>query len=505
MKNILKTIIALIILGNFSCDESLLEKAPLDKVTEITYYQTEDHAIAAVNSVYDVLQNGRASVTSPIYFDMMSGNARSDRDGYAQIGRSIHETTNGTVSWWWNWNYKGITRANIVTEKVPEIDMDASVQNRLLAEARFLRAYFYHNLMVVFGDVPLIITQQNVNDEYPGRTAKEQVLEQIIKDLEFAELYLPEKDEYAASDMGRATKGAAKAYLSRVYIFDEQWSKGADKAREVIQSNKYSLVDDYAEQFFPLGENGSESIFEIQYAAFIPGEGQAISNQIAPSGHGLTDLGGYNMYHPLQGLVDSFLATDGQPIATSTLYDPLNPYENRDPRLDFTVLHEGSTILGVPYNPTVSESGFSTVKYIIGQEASAKDDFEQNIILMRYAELLLFYAEAQNEAVGPDQSTYDAINAVRRRVGMPDVPSGLDKDAMREVIRKERRYELAMEGPRYFDLLRWRTAEDEFANKALDPTEEAHGTFDAAKHYLWPIPQNEVDINPNLLPQNPGW
>jgi hypothetical protein len=217
---------------------------------------------------------------------------------------------------------------------------------------------------------------------------------------------------------------------------------------------------------------------------------------------------------PTKDLVDSYLMTDGKSIGESLLYDPANPYENRDPRLLYSIRCVGYMYNGKVTQPgDVVTTGFGNKKYTTYEDdttlpviVDGKSDF--NSILMRYAEVLLTYAEAQNEAVGPDQSVYDAINEVRMRpsVNMPKVQTGLNKDKMRDMIRLERRIELTMEGLYYSDILRWKTAEK--VNNA-DVKNSAGVTvskrsFNSERDYLWPVPNNQIVLNPNLT-QNPNW
>ena len=220
----------------------------------------------------------------------------------------------------------------------------------------------------------------------------------------------------------------------------------------------------------------------------------------------------HGVLNPNQELVDAFECTDGFPITSSPLYDPSNWRLNRDPRLlmtikgheDLVVNSAGQTV-GFNYN-NISGTGYNPVKYgnwdVLPIDYSTQS--EQDWILLRYAEVLLIYAEARNEASGPDASVYDAINEVRARPGvdMPPIPAGLTQNEMRERIRNERRVELALEGTRWADILRWRTAEH-----YIPTIVDAGGVrriFDPSKHYLLPFPQTEIDINPNLV-QNPGY
>lgn len=224
------------------------------------------------------------------------------------------------------------------------------------------------------------------------------------------------------------------------------------------------------------------------------------------------DIWRLNRPAPLKELVDTYLCTDGKTIEESPLYNPAQPYENRDPRLLKSIVCIGYPYLGMTITKeNVATTGFGVKKYTSYEDDVTIPLVERsafNFILIRYAEVLLTYAEAQNEANGPDQSVYDAINQLRKRpdINMPEVPKGLTKDQMRNVVRRERRIELTFEGLYYSDILRWKTAEKE--NNGMMHNNEGiavvERSFNPKRDYLWPIPYNQIVLNPNLE-QNPNW
>ena len=263
----------------------------------------------------------------------------------------------------------------------------------------------------------------------------------------------------------------------------------------------YSLFPDYRGLFYAENEGNAEVIFDAQF-------------KFPEFAHGFdVNLDQFNVTAPLPDLVSDYYATDGKPITQSSVYNPQKPFDNRDPRLLATVITIGSQYKGAPVTESqYPQTGYGQKKYTIYKDTerptAIKVDGQSdlNFIVMRYADVLLMYAEAQNEAVGPDASVYDAVNQVRRRVKMPDLPAGLSKEAMRGEIRHERRVELAGEGLYYFDIRRWRTAEKVLNTDVVNAKGQRIGTrrFNAARDYLWPIPSVEIQLNPALI-QNPGY
>ena len=305
---------------------------------------------------------------------------------------------------------------------------------------------------------------------------------------------------YSGSDLGRVTKGAALALKARVLLYNSRWVEAAKAAKEVMDLGEYKLFDDYRHFFSEANKHNCEVIFNIETR--IP-EFSTNYDQ---------DIWRLNRPAPLKELVDTYLCTDGKTIEESPLYNPAQPYENRDPRLLKSIVCIGYPYLGMTITKeNVATTGFGVKKYTSYEDDVTIPLVERsafNFILIRYAEVLLTYAEAQNEANGPDQSVYDAINQLRKRpdINMPEVPKGLTKDQMRDVVRRERRIELTFEGLYYSDILRWKTAEKE--NNGMMHNNEGvavvERSFNPKRDYLWPIPYNQIVLNPNLE-QNPNW
>jgi hypothetical protein len=346
--------------------------------------------------------------------------------------------------------------------------------------------------------VPLILEtpDQELHGDL-GRNDKSDVVTQVIKDLDDAIASLAE-----TNDAGRATKGAALALKSRVLLYENNWSEAANTAQQVIDLNQYSLFPDYRGLFMLENENNSEVIWDIQF-------------KLPEFGHSYDDaVDRHSNNSPLKSLVDANYMVDGLPISESPLYSTEEPYKDRDPRLYQTV-----RLMGYMYNGEIDtpqqldQTGFGAKKFTTYSDSTHIPEIpggksEINPIVIRYAEVLLNFAEAKNEAEGPVESVYNAINQLRRRpsVNMPDLPSGLSKDEIREEIRHERRIELAMEGKYLEDIKRWRTAEIEMNGPTYDWQGNVYEarSFDPNRDYLWAIPTQEIDLNPNLQ-QNPNW
>lgn len=481
-----------------SCD-SWLDVDPSDKYSTETFWKTKEHANAGIMGCYNALDLWKFKFT--IEFEMLTSNSMpyNEANGTQAIGKGEHLSTTPLIADLWKNCFLGIGRTNTFINKVATVDMDETEKEKMIGEAKFLRAFYYFSLVDKFGGVPLIIDTPNADEqaELP-RSSKEDVVKQILQDLEDAVAVLPKS--YGNADLGRATKGAALSLKARVLLCNSRWAEAASAAKEVMALNVYKLFNDYRHFFSEANKYNSEVIFDISRKSpeYTTNYDQDIYRLNRPA--------------PLKELVDIYLCTDGKTTGESLLYDPEKPYENRDPRLLKSIVCIGYPYLGkITTKAEVATTGFGVKKYT-SYEDNVKiplvERSEFNFILIRYAEVLLTYAEAQNEAVGPDQSVYDAINALRTRpdIRMPEVPKELSQGQMREVIRRERRVELAFEGLYYSDILRWKTAEKE-NNGSMHNNEGVVITkrsFNPARDYLWPIPYNQTVLNPNLE-QNPKW
>jgi hypothetical protein len=395
--------------------------------------------------------------------------------------------------------------------------MDETVKIKMKAEAKFLRAFYYFMLQCYYGDVPLILDppDRTSQAELP-RTARAEIIQQVLKDLDEAAAILPVKN--ASGNNGRATKGAALGLKARVLLFEAspllntsndaaKWKAAADAAKLVIDmagAAGYGLYANYRNLFLPANENNTEVLFDIQY--MYPDQGNSFDLICRQ----------YNTNAPLLDLVNAYDMKNGLPITDpASGYSAATPYANRDPRMYATVVYPGDTFMNVKVTPSrFAITGFGMKKYSVydkGASPASQSDLkdgqsETNFIVLRYADILLMYAEAQNESTGPDAGVLDAINKVRVRAGIPVIAAGGTKEQLRNIIRHERRIEFAGEAMYYNDIRRWKTAEKELNATIFkyDGSAIEGRKFNAARDYWWPIPQTQRDLNPKLE-QNPGY
>ena len=474
--------------------ESFLQKDPQGALISALFPVTESDALLVTNAAYATFrENGYHFGLFPI-LDIMSDDAHKGSnpgDQQSTIGPydnfTFSSTTDGgDLDNWWSTLYKGIKRANVVIVKVPAIKMDTVLRNRYVAEARFIRATLYFDLVRAWGGVPIV-----TNLDPPAklvRSTKEEVYSLIISDLTYAISRLPEKSEQAAKDIGRATKGAAKSYLAKVYLFQADFPNAEKYAKEVIDSSKYGLEPIFTDANSVNGEQGIESIFEVGAQGVEAEAGDQYGNVQGVRG---TPNRGWGFNRPTPNLRNSF--------------------EPGDPRIKGTIIDLGDTLDGVviagdgqtadvtllPDNTVWETECYNRKVWTPG--INVPSQFAYNRRLMRYADVLLMAAEASNEnGHTPQALTY--LNKVRERARqgnnsiLPDITE-TKKDLLRDIILNERRHELAMEGHRFWDLVR--------TNKAaavLGPL-----GFISGKHELLPIPQTQIDLGQGSLTQNPNW
>jgi starch-binding outer membrane protein, SusD/RagB family len=484
-----------------ACNQSILDVDPTDRFTEQTFWQTEEHASAGLNAIYNTLyQVSLHGAQHMGQLEAFSPNAYAYQGDIGNIARGIHDASNTSViNGRWDQAYGGIGRANTLLARIGAIKMPEASKKRYSAEAKFLRALYYFDLWTVYGGVPVILDAPKAEQGNLPRNTADEVLSQIVKDLDEAAADLPKT--YGGADKGRATTGAALALKARALLYAGKWAEAAAAAKAIMDAKTYSLFPDYRGLFMQENEGNSEVIFDVQYKAPEFTHGNDINYDQ------------FNSFAPTLDLVNDFYMIDGKPMSSSPLYDPANPYKNRDPRLNATIMTVGSQFKGKPVvASTYPQTGFGLKKgttYKDNEPAPAgKVDniSDLNNIILRYGEVLLNYAEAQNEAVGPDASVYAALNLLRARAGMPNVTPGLSKDQLRQEIRHERRIETAGEGLYYYDIRRWRTAETVMNAEALNWQGKRVDTrtFNPARDYLWPVPSAAILLNPSLT-QNPGY
>lgn len=487
MKNI-KTIFAvgtIVLLSASGCKKDFLDRAPISQMNGNNFYKTADDMKAALASVYSGLQTGGMYYSSMhVIGEMRSDNTEiTDPNAGADllaIDRFENLPTTSISSTTWAGHYQAIQAANIVLDKIEAVNMDAGLKARYAAEAKFLRALMYFNLVRIFGDVPLVIKMiNNPQEGYAyGRNPSAEVYAQIVSDLTEAEAILPH--EFTGADIGRATKGAAAALLGKVYLTQRRFDLAAPQLKKVIDNvalNKYQIMPTYAGVFGISNENNRESIFEVQFKKGATNEGSPFTNQFAPIGSGTAVV---SVGNPL-----------GQNIPTA---DMNNAYEAGDLRK--AVSMRNSYVLNgntVQHNYIIKYAGVP----------AAYLDSDNNWIVLRYADVLLMYAEALNEqGYVADGPAFTYLNQIRNRAGLPPKTSNnadlslrlADQAAFRLAIEQERRVELAFEGHRWFDLVRTNRALAVMASKGM----QSH-------HVVFPIPQTQIDINPALIKQNTGY
>jgi hypothetical protein len=500
MKKILYIrIVVLLSFCFYACDESFLDTTPTDTYTEGIFWKNEVHAVAAINACYAVTRNSNIGGVWKLRTENYSPNSYSS-GGNVALAMGNHNAGNIDIfKSRWDANYEGIGRVNNLLANIDQVQMNQTIKQRIIGEAYFLRALFYSDMVNYFGGVPLILDAPDFDKQKNlPRNSREDVIKQILIDLDNAAEILPLPGAYSGADIGRATKGAALALKARVLLYESRWVEAAAAAKKVIDLEVYDLFPDYRGLFLLENEGNQEVIFDVQYLEpeYTHRFDVIIELQINVA--------------PTLDLVNSYLMKDGKPIQESPLYDPSNPYENRDPRLLKTVVIPGYLFRGeIVRDDKYFSTGYGLKKYTTYKDEEKGPDFlrsEINYQILRYAEVLLMYAEAQNEAGGPDISVYSALNKIRNRAGMPDITEGLSKEEMREVIRLERRIEFAGEGLYYDDIRRWRTAEIVMNADVRTSTGEVvqTRTFDPQKHYLWPIHAVVLQENP-ALEQNPGF
>jgi hypothetical protein len=492
MKNInIYILSALLTLAFTSCSEDFLDKGLLGEVEETDFMQNESDAILATNACYNALRTWRYNGGFPILGimsdNMLKGSNPTDGIQILEFDNFTFTPDVGTVSAYYTTYYLAIKRTNLVIERAPAIEMDEALKARLIAEAKFMRGITYFNMVRLYGGVPLI-TSTNPDRIVP-RASADDIYNFVLQDLEDAIADLPERSEYESADLGRATKGAAKAFLAKVHLFLADFSNTEKFALEVINSGQYSLDPDYEHVFTTDGEFGPGSIFEIGARPF-----------------GFQEGG--NQYGNTQGVRGT--PNKGWGFGRPS-WDLLTSYEEGDPRRDASVIFlgevlDGIEIIGDAATPDTTYNTDGTVKEIecYNQKVwtpgtTAIDSWDHNVRMMRYAEVLLMAAEALNE----NGNTSDALmylNMVRERArgGNANILLDVtvtDRAQLRQLIWQERRFELALEQHRFLDLVR--TGE---APSVLGPL-----GFQENKHELFPIPQSEIDLSEGTLEQNPNW
>lgn len=468
----------------FSSCSKFLEEDPKGVVGITNYYTTPEDAISAVNSIYAYLNSTSTGSTAGVYhssFWVTMGlssdellNQQPFQPALDQLATFTYGPENTTLQEIWTMHYKAITLANIAIGRIPGIEMNDSLKTRLLGEAHFLRGLLYFNLVRMFGEIPMVLLE--TEPLTPPVSKPEDIYAQILRDLEAAEV-LPESYPIG-NGRGRATKGAALALEAKVYLTLKNWEMAAEKSHAVIISQDYELWDDFADVFKLSSRGGKEAIFSVGFGdaggkIIFWEAGQFLVRLLPPE---LSEEGVQN--------------AQGWQVPTQQLYNSYDIDDRRRAVTFITEIHkqDGSTLTIRPY----IQKYWDRIAEPNGNASS--NDFP----VIRYSDVLLMYAEASNELNDPAEA-HKYINMVRKRArfdgavyrnAVPDYVN-LSKEDFRKAVLKERRLEFVAEGQRWFDLVRTNTLEQ------LVPLAKP-GVTPAAKHYLFPIPQNERDVNNNL-------
>ena len=477
---------------SFSGCKKYLDKAPLDTINSSNFFQTADDAVNAVNSAYQPLQRPKLYNLRMWTSDIFAGNsvvgAGGGTDGIETVEEANFTTdaSNAGVLDLYRGPYPGILSCNLVIKNVPGMNIDSALKNRIIGEAKFLRANYYFILVRYFGDIPLITIPQTPSDNlYPAKTPKATVYNQIVADLKDAITLLPPAASYKSADVGRASKGAAAGTLAKVYLTLGDYTDAVPLCQQVTAMG-YTLNANYTDNFDPAHKNSAESVFEVQYSGnttygFFDDLNQAswASTFMGPRNTNFV-AGAYGWNQPTQEFVDN--------------------YEPGDTRKDMTILYQGCPDFnGNIYNSTYSTTGYNVRKFLVPTSVSPQyNTSAEDFPVLRYADVLLMESEALNE-LGQTAAAEAPLNLVRKRAGLLNIQTGLSKDNFRNLVLHERRIELAFEGQRWFDLIRINNGQ-----YGLDFLHSIGKTNAAVKNLLLPIPQAELDANPNLT-QNPGY
>ncbi|QTE38621.1 RagB/SusD family nutrient uptake outer membrane protein [Mucilaginibacter gossypii] len=564
-------LIAVLLSALAGCKKDLLSVTPKNQLSDATVFGTESNADIFLNNVYTDLPHLNNETELLDQFSDNSYVGAEWFDARQMIYTGAIAPNNMPVGPWgmWRWargtnsnndgagNYEFIRACNLFIQKVTASNFSADFKKQKLAEARFLRAFFYQYLYIAYGGVPIItdvLNNTTQGDEiYRPRNTSAETVKFITDELTAAAADLP----LTTSEYGRATKGAALTLKAWVQLYDAsplhnsgtadavgdagKWAQAAAAYKQVMDLGVYSLLNDFGAVWLPASNNSPESIFAMQMTGAQNGGGRREGLYGPVVVHGAVETWGN--FEPTQELVDEFSMDNGKAInEPGSGYNPQNPYVKREKRFYQSIVYDGAPWQGdtiytrvgigspneIDLNSTrgdISNTGYYARK-TLDESIKGNDNLNcscglENYMFFRYAEVLLGYAEAQNEAVGPDASVLDAVNKVRTRGGnLPTVQAtygNVSQQQMRQIIHRERRVEFAFEDKRWWDVLRWK-----IASKVLNgPT---HGMLITKKNGVWnydptavvvtkqwndkmyfmPVPQVAIDKNPKMKAQNGG-
>ena len=546
-----------------SCNDAFLECPPRDEVTDATFWQTEGHVRSVANTFSASLQGKYWLNITEIMADSAPWAVTT---AFRTIGAGNYTTETSQINSIWKTAYDNIGRTNYFLNNYNRAEnVSAEIRERYAAEAYFYRAYNYWVLTTFFGDVPFITEELSVEspDVYRGRDSKKTVVEAITRDLEAHYKNLPEYVQAASAEYGRISQCTALALLSRIYLYNEMYDEAVSACERAMANTYYGVYStghpesDYMDMFnytarASRNANNNEILLSYIYNYDL--------GETARTSHNLSREcwvpGDYARFVPTNSMIEAYLTKDGQIWDPSTANSYEDVFKDRDPRMVQSILPPGTPWEGLEDGDITSDdnsifnypkfvndkrgcmtySGYYMRKYVEPSTVKYVGHDDNDIVMIRFAEVLLNYAEAKEQLGTLTQDDLDkSINLLRNRVGMvklelANLPAGSD---IRTEIRRERRVELFFEGHRFFDIIRWKQgellAEDLLGvNKRwLDQSRlsvnlntdltwktkngqqylliETGRQFDPNKHYLLPVPFKQMQLNPNLAPQNPGW
>lgn len=530
MKNIAGACFALLMMAG--CSDSFLQTDSPNEPSQSTYWQNENDALMALTACYDAMQSQNLYddyIDGWKYGFLMRETCTDNGDhswGDWMLGSSISKCTSSTTdecfSMYWNANYEVIKRCNLLIENIDQVPMDVDKVEAFKAEAIALRALMYCNLTSVFRDVPYLTKPLTLAEAEAPKTDKATIVSSVLEDLKS---WIPKIPVIGEAEAGRLTREAAYAIMGRIALFNEKWSdaitayKNVEGKVDLFKSGDGTdYMANYADLFKEANETAPEVLLGIHFNGPGLGEGSTFSVCWAMP---------MNAIEASMNLCDDYYCIDGLPIEKSPLFkgnltpgvhSKDNPdyarYENRDPRMKATLMLPGMEWNGKVYTTDLPGSSTACIrKWFVPEDTANEYDGSLDYYVIRYAEVLLSLAEAMIEDGSYTQSEITQyINEVRARVGMPAVEdaegSGLSQQELREIVRHERRIELAFEDLRFADLYRW--GEFENAQKRMQNDMSngfgtvPRGNIRGAQDLVWPIPQGEIDTN-SMLEQHTEW
>ena len=476
MKSAMRLTIIIVLFQLSGC-EAILDKEPIAILDAGSFFQTENDAVQSINAAYNPLLFNNANNNFLWAFAEVTGDAAipggdGSRPGIVEMETFSYTPRTEELNSYWKLQFKGITQCNLVLDNIVKVNMSEGSKNQIIGEALFLRSYYYFLLTQVFGDVPLYLKVTPPDQLKIKKISKADIYKQISSDCDKAANLLPLS--HNGSNTGRATKGAALALAAKVSLYVNDYNKVLEYTSKIKALNTYKLVKDYRENFMKLSQNNTESVWEIQHTNLELGVGNFINQwwaSIKFLGYGFAEV--------------------------TPLY--VSVFEPNDPRLKFTVAMNNDPYFGLIYKNSFSSTTYSPRKFLQpNSELTQKADGDINYPAIRYAEVLLWEAEALIE-LGRMQEALAPLETVRARARAQTAVSGAlpaitstNQVTLRQAVRRERQTELGFELHRFFDLVRWGIAVESLPG------------FQKGKHEVFPIPQTEIDLNPSLL-QNPNY